>query len=210
MKDLTEKDKKQLVKLIDEDTTRLERMYIDALTDEAIKSDAKKHYYNARFSKDVYKALERNFKAEFDLQNVVEINNITQKMNRRQIIADNNIWVIVGIGLMFAIGTISFTISVGFTGLLLKPLSAAGLSANVISAIQLALLIVVFLTVAGVSIWYFLKSIDYWESYSKAWNALDKRRKQYAKHHAEDLISDFINDNKKDLFSMFDETDEFP
>lgn len=197
MKDFTEKDKEQLVKMIDEDTIRLERKYIDALTDKTIKLNAMKRYYNRRFSKDVHKALVRNFKADFDVRNVSEIADITQKTNKRQAILSNNIWVLIGFGVILALGGIAFLVSAGVSGMLLEPLMSTGLHGNIISAIQLAAFMVLAMLISGVLILFFFKAIDYYESNSKEWNELSKRRMQYAKHHADELMQDILDDKNK-------------
>lgn len=197
MKDLTEKDKEQLVKMIDEDTIRLERKYIDGLTDKTIKLNAIKRYYNKRFNKDVYKALVRNFKADFDFRNVSEITDITQKTNKRQAILSNNIWVLIGFGVILALGGIAFLVSAGVSGMLLEPLMSTGLHGNIISSIQLATFIVLTMLISGTLILFFFKAIDYYESNSKEWNDFNKRRMQHAKLHADKFMRDILNDKNE-------------
>lgn len=199
MKDFTEKDKEQFITLINEDTAKLEEEFNNALVNDTIKFNARKQCHNYIFDKKVYKALINNFETQYDLQNVIEINDIRDEMNRRQTIAANNIWVIIGIGLMLVIGALSFGAAGILVGLLLKPLTTAGLTGNVISGIQCSLFIIAAIAISGVGAWFFLNTLDRWESNTKAWNSFNKRRAQYSKRCAKEHMIDFINDKKKEI-----------
>lgn len=197
MKDFTEKDKEELVKLFDDVTMKLERKYVNALTDSAIELNEIKQRYNRRYNKDVYMSLLRNFKADFDFRNVNEIAEINQKTNKRQSLLSNNIWVLIGFGVILTLGGIALLISADVSGMLLKPLMSTGLHDNIISAIQLATFMVLVMLISGVLILFFFKAIDYYENNSKEWNDFNKRRMQYAKHHADKLMHDILNDKNK-------------
>ena len=199
MKDFTEKDKEQFITLLNEDTSKLEEEFNNALANDTIKFNARKQCHNYIFDKKVYKALINNFETQYDLQNVTEINDIRDEMNRRQAITGNNIWVIIGIGLMFVLGVLSFGVVGILVGLLLKPLTATGLAGNVISSIQCSLFVIVGIVIAGAVTWCFLNSLNRWENNTKAWNSFNKRRTQYSKRHAKEHMIDFINDKEKEI-----------
>lgn len=197
MKDFTEKDKEKLVKMFDDVTMELERKYVNALTYNTIELNEIKQRYNRRYNKDVYMSLVRKFKAYFDFRNVDEIAEITQKTNKRQALLTNNIWVLIGFGVILILGGIALFISECVSGMLLKPLMSTGLHGNIISAIQLATFIVLVMLISCALILLLFKAIDYYENNSKEWNEFNKRRTQYAKHKADKLMHDILNDKNK-------------
>lgn len=199
MKDFTQKDKEQFITLINEDTSKLEEEFNNALVNDTIKFNARKQCHNYIFDKKLYKALINNFETQYDLQNVTEINDIRDEMNRRQAMLSNNIWVLIGFGVMFVLGVIAFIVSAEISALLLKPLTSTGLNGNIISAIQLAMFMVLAMLISGVLILFFFKELDYYESNTKAWNSFNKRRAQYSKRHAKEHMIDFINDKEKEI-----------
>lgn len=197
MKDLTKKDKEQLVKLFDDITMELGRKYVNALSHKTIELNEIKQHYNRGYNKDVYMSLVRYFKAQYDFRSVCEVAKITQKANKRQAILINNIWVIIGFGVLLVIGGIAFLISAGVSGMLLKPLMSTGLHGNIISSIQLATFMILAILISGALILFFFKAIDYYENNSKEWNGFNKRRMQHAKRHADKFMRDILNDKNE-------------
>ena len=66
MKDLTEKDNEQLVRLFDDITMELGRKYVNTLSHKTIELSEIKQRYNCGYNKDVYMSLVRYFKAQYD------------------------------------------------------------------------------------------------------------------------------------------------
>lgn len=197
MKDLTEKDNEQLVRLFDDITMELGRKYVNTLSHKTIELSEIKQRYNCGYNKDVYMSLVRYFKAQYDFRSVYEVAKITQKANKRQAILSNNVWVLIGFGVMLALGGIALLVSARVSGMLLKPLISTGLHGNIISTIQVATFMILVILISCALILFFFKVIDYYESNSKEWNDFNKRRMQHAKLHADKFMCDILNDKNE-------------